>query len=62
MILVIEKQIQKYEEKKDVSQFREPKIPALSNQPEIYIQSAPNNSNETLTFMYLGRVGLFGQH
>ena len=29
---------------------------------EIYIQSAPNNSNETYTFMCLGRTGRFGQH
>ena len=29
---------------------------------EIYIQSAPNNSNETHTFMCLGRAGCFGQH
>ena len=28
---------------------------------EIYIQSAPNNSNETYTFMCLGRAGCFGQ-
>ena len=31
------------------------------NQAEIYIQSAPNNSNETHTFMCLGRAGCFGQ-
>ena len=30
-------------------------------QPEIYIQSAPNNSNETHTFMCPGRAGHFGQ-
>ena len=30
--------------------------------PEMYIQSAPNNSNETHAFMGLGRVGRFGQH
>ena len=30
--------------------------------PEIYIQSAPNNSNETYTLMCLGRTGHFGQH
>ena len=29
--------------------------------PEIYIQSAPNNSNESYTFMGLGRGGRFGQ-
>ena len=29
---------------------------------EIYIQSAPNNSNETYTLMCLGRTGRFGQH
>ena len=29
---------------------------------EIYIQSAPNNSNETHTLMCLGRTGRFGQH
>ena len=28
---------------------------------EIYIQSPPNNSNETYTFMGLGRAGRFGQ-
>ena len=28
---------------------------------EIYIQSTPNNSNETYTFMGLGRAGRFGQ-
>ena len=28
--------------------------------PEIYIESAPNNSNETYTFMCWGRVGRFG--
>ena len=28
---------------------------------EIYIQSAPNNSNESYSFMCLGRVGHFGQ-
>ena len=33
----------------------------LFTQPEIYIQSAPNNSNETYTFMDLGRAGRFGQ-
>ena len=32
------------------------------NQAEIYIQSAPNNSNETHTFMCLGRASHFGQH
>ena len=30
--------------------------------PEIYIQSAPNNSNETHSFICLGRAGNFGQH
>ena len=29
---------------------------------EIYIKSAPNNSNETPTFTCLGRAGCFGQH
>ena len=33
----------------------------LVHTPEIYIQSAPNNSNETYTFMGLGRGGHFGQ-
>ena len=28
---------------------------------EVYIESAPNNSNETYTCMYLGREGWFGQ-
>ena len=31
-----------------------------SIQPEIYIKSAPNNSNETYTFMFLGRAGVMG--
>ena len=30
--------------------------------PEIYIYSAPNKSNETHTFMCLGRAGRFRQH
>ena len=34
----------------------------LRTRPEIYIQSAPNNSNETYTFMCLGRAGHFGQY
>ena len=29
--------------------------------PKLYIPSTPNNSNETHTFMYLGRTGRFGQ-
>ena len=29
---------------------------------EVYIQSAPKNSNETYIFMCLGRVGRLGQH
>ena len=33
----------------------------LNGLPEIYIQSAPNNSNETYIFMCLGRAGCFGQ-
>ena len=36
--------------------------PFFTVYPEIYIQSAPNNSNETHTFMCLGRAGRFGQH
>ena len=32
-------------------------VSTLSPHPEIYIQSAPNNSNETYTFMCLGRAG-----
>ena len=32
-----------------------------NQEPEIYIQSTPNNSNETYTFMGLGRGGRFGQ-
>ena len=35
------------------------KFAAFCYMPEIYIQSAPNNSNETQTFMYLGRAGRF---
>ena len=30
--------------------------------PKLYIPSTPNNSNETHTFMCLGRIGRFGQH
>ena len=30
--------------------------------PKIYVLSAPNDSNETHTFMCLGRAGRFGQH
>ena len=30
--------------------------------PDIYIYSAPNNSNETNTFISLGRAGHFGQY
>ena len=30
--------------------------------PKLYIPSTPNNSNETHTFMCLGRTGRFGQH
>ena len=33
-----------------------------TQESEIYIQSARNNSNETHTFMCLGRAGSFGQH
>ena len=33
----------------------------LTVDPEIYRQSAPNNSNETYTFMGLSRAGRFGQ-
>ena len=29
--------------------------------PKLYIPSTPNNSNETHTFMCLGRTGRFGQ-
>ena len=29
---------------------------------KLYIPSTPNNSNETHTFMCLGRTGRFGQH
>ena len=29
---------------------------------KLYIPSTPNNSNETHTFMCLGRAGHFGQH
>ena len=30
-------------------------------EPKLYIPSTPNNSNETHTFMCLGRTGRFGQ-
>ena len=30
--------------------------------PKLYTPSTLNNSNETHTFMCLGRVGRFGQH
>ena len=33
----------------------------LTPSPEIYIQSALNNSNETYIFICLGRAGRFGQ-
>ena len=33
----------------------------LVEDAEIYIKSAPNNSNGTYTFMCLGRAGHFGQ-
>ena len=33
-----------------------------NKEPEIYIQSAPNNSNETYTFMCLDRAGRFGPY
>ena len=33
----------------------------LTNWPKLYIPSTPNNSNETHTFMCLGRTGRFGQ-
>ena len=33
---------------------------AATCQSKIYIQSAPNNLNETHTFMCLGRAGRFG--
>ena len=37
-------------------------IPVLrSLSPMLYIPSTPNNSNETHTFMCLGRTGCFGQ-
>ena len=32
----------------------------LKARPEIYIQSAPNNSNETYTSVCLGRPGRYG--
>ena len=37
-------------------------IKIFNSVPEIYISSAPNNSNETQTFICLGRAGPFGQH
>ena len=33
----------------------------LKGSAEIYIQSAPNNSNESYTFIGLGRGGRFGR-
>ena len=32
-----------------------------NHEPKLYIPSTPNNSNETHTFMCLGRTGTFGQ-
>ena len=34
---------------------------SIEGQSEIYIQSAPNNSNKTYTFKGLGRAGRFQQ-
>ena len=34
----------------------------FGGEPKLYIPSTPNNSNETHTFMCLGRTGRFGQH
>ena len=36
-------------------------IDMLWPQAKLYIPSTPNNSNETHTFMCLGRTGRFGQ-
>ena len=33
----------------------------FGKEPEVYIESAPNNSNETYTFMHLDRPGRFWQ-
>ena len=43
-----------------VSKFQK-QIFLFSFQPKLYIPSTPNNSNETHTFMCLGRTGRFGQ-
>ena len=37
------------------------KIRAPRFDPKLYIPSTPNNSNETHTFMCLGKTGCFGQ-
>ena len=37
-------------------------MPGARCYPKIYIQSAPNNSNKTDTFMCLGRTGCFWLH
>ena len=36
--------------------------PKFLSQPKLYRPSILNNSNETHTFMCLGRAGRFGQH
>ena len=44
-----------------LASFKETTIKLVYLDPEIYIQSASNNSNETFTLMCLGRTGHFGQ-
>ena len=45
----------------EIEKMEETKMEQVCIYPEIYIQSAPNNSNESYAFMGLGRVGRFGQ-
>ena len=49
----------KKENQKDSDVFSHSK---LTLKAKLYIPSTPNNSNETHTFMCLGRTGRFGQH
>ena len=42
--------------------FRDVQVSFLMLLSKLYIPSTLNNSNETHTFMCLGRAGRFGQH
>ena len=53
------KVVQKLNLEKNI--FNKKWSPRLIFLPKLYIPSTPNNSNETHTFMCLGRTGRFGQ-